>query len=479
MDKLELWKQGEPLFHTKLNCGVNAINELLAKTSEVTEPINGSGYSVTLPDFYQYQEQIAEMFANDGEGIVLSGAIPYFVGEAGLYARDNGAATIGKQTFPCNPSLTKIADYSELQVGGILYQKITECGDGLKTSLHYAKNSKCIPSNTPSTVYKRLSRITEDCKAYACGKTRPLKAVAVNDTLFNFGAGGSSSGEVITTDAKTCYMCSAADYRLQKQTLKLFCKTDSVTNYFYGLSNEGGLQFVQSNENCRTGKNEYLGIRSGVELYKITGCGASFNVCGKLNCHNPIPQKDKLETNVFNFPIITTTYTQNCKQWQVSCVECTGFIALETKQLKCNNWQIGFKQSGAINISNYLPCLSNTPEPQNYMCYDVKALDCTNNIVQVCKRVLGNKTTFEVNAFYDFDPTYFCVLNCNGIRYVTLNVGSLEAIALSVANQIQVEVQACGIIDTVSTGNVKVTTNGLNVTSEDYQANTKATIVSC
>ena len=51
MDKLELWKQGEPLFHTKLNCGVNAINDLLAKTTELTETINGSGNSVTLPEF--------------------------------------------------------------------------------------------------------------------------------------------------------------------------------------------------------------------------------------------------------------------------------------------------------------------------------------------------------------------------------------------------------------------------------------------
>jgi hypothetical protein len=476
MDKLELWKQGEPLFHTKLNCGVNAINQLLNKTAQLTESVNGSGNSVTLPEFYQYQEQIAEMFANDGEGIVLSGAIPYFIGEAGLYARDNGAATIGKQTFPCNPSLTKIADYSELQVGGILYQKITECGDGLKTSLHYAKNSKCIPSNTPSTVYKRLSRITEDCKAYACGKTRPLKAVAVNDTLFNFGGG---SGDVITTDAKTCYMCKAADYRLKKQTLKLFCKTDSVTNYFYGLSNEGGLQFVQSNENCRTGKNEYLGIRSGVEFYKVTGCGASFNVCGKLNCHDPIPQKDKLETNVFNFPITTTTYKQHCNQWQ-ACTKCTGFISLETKQVKCNNWQIGFKQSGALNITNYVPCLSNsTTEPQNYKCYDVKASDCEQNIVQVCKKVLGDKTTFELNAFYDFDTTFFCVLNCNGKKYVTLNVASLEAIAVSVANEISVDVVACGIVDTISNGKIKVATTGLNAASADYQANTRASVVSC
>ena len=43
----------------------NAINDLLAKTTELTETINGSGNSVTLPEFYQYQEQIAEMFAND------------------------------------------------------------------------------------------------------------------------------------------------------------------------------------------------------------------------------------------------------------------------------------------------------------------------------------------------------------------------------------------------------------------------------
>lgn len=205
MDKLEIWKKNEPLFHTKLNDSVNAINALIESNNKLENQINGSGNSGTLPDFYEYKEQIAEMFSNDGEGITLAGNVTYFVGEAGLYARENGAATIGKKYYPESPCLKKIIDYSCLNDGGILYQKIQDHNGKLTSTLHYATDSACVPAPTNTTIYKRLSRIALDCKAFQCTGRPIYKAIAVNDTLFNLGSGGSSAAKCYDLYAPYCY----------------------------------------------------------------------------------------------------------------------------------------------------------------------------------------------------------------------------------------------------------------------------------
>lgn len=194
MDKLELWKKNEPLFHSKLNESVEAINELISADNSKND-IEGSGNSTTLPLFDEYKEQIAEMFANDGEGIILSGNITYFVGEAGLYARENGASTIGKNYFPCAPCLKKIIDYSCLNDGGVLYQKIYEKDGELKSCLKYGHAMACVPTSSSTTIYKRLSRIVMDCKAYQCGKKPIFKAIAVNDTFVDFASGSSGNAK--------------------------------------------------------------------------------------------------------------------------------------------------------------------------------------------------------------------------------------------------------------------------------------------
>lgn len=259
MDKLEIWKKNEPLFHTKLNDSVNAINALIESNNKLENQINGSGNSGTLPDFYEYKEQIAEMFANDGEGITLAGNVTYFVGDAGLYARENGAFTIGKSYYPSTNCLKKIVDYSCLNEGGILYQKIYECSGKLESSLHYASSNNCIPISTNTTIYKRLSRIAIDCKAYSCADKAVYKAIAVNDTFVNFGSGGGSggggNGEIIINPYMAGMVNTSGEYKTWEDL-----KTPE--NILYNFDLETGLRTYITAQNC----NGFLKLNTKISV---------------------------------------------------------------------------------------------------------------------------------------------------------------------------------------------------------------------
>lgn len=126
MQKLELWKQNEPLFHQKLNDEVKTVNELIDHYNDSKQQnLNGSANTIPYPNFQTFKHDFLQMWGNDGEGVVLSGYDNGFVGESGLYARINPVRNGKCEYLPSNYYLTKIADYSCLQEGGILYQEVT------------------------------------------------------------------------------------------------------------------------------------------------------------------------------------------------------------------------------------------------------------------------------------------------------------------------------------------------------------------
>lgn len=154
----------------------------------------------------------------------------------------------------------------------------------------------------------------------------------------------------------------------------------------------------------------------------------------------------------------------DCKAW--SCSDKKGrFKAVSVNETRLSqSSSTGGGSTGEINL----------------ICYDVKAVECSeNNIVKVCKKQSGNKITFEIEGFYCFDPDFFCVYGCGVTKKVTLNTIALYDLANEVANNIQVCVQACGIVDKISSGQIKVATNGLSLVNEQYAAATNVSCVNC
>ena len=480
MKKLELWEQNEPLFAQKLNNEVKTVNEIIDKLNKQNNGSTGSAMgSITYPQFGTTRNELLQMWQQDGEGVVLSGHDFGFFGDAGLYARNNEAVLNGQRFIPNDRKLNKIADYSQLQIGGILYQEIT-LTNGTITNSQLKYTNDDLPNDTEDTIYRKLSRIVADCKHYTCGDSKErLKAVAVNETKLQIG----SSAEIpettaITTSAITqCQKCHD-DYRYKRQTYKPFeCLEKSKD--FYGLSNEGGLEFVFAGGQ-KMGSDtfdKYNGIRAGIEIYKGTFCNGVFRASTKVNCDDPVPQYDKLASHIFDFPVIVNEYKNEGQEWVLNCSR-EGNLSLQTVNVANNNWQIGFVQGGEIRIDTYKPTLTGGTIGE-IICYDVKASESENNIVSVCKKQTGNKITFEVEGFYCFDPEFFCVIDCNSKKKVRLNTAALYDLANEVANNIQVCVQSCGIVDTISNGKIKVATNGLTLANDEYTASTHVSVVSC
>ena len=92
-----------------------------------------------------------------------------------------------------------------------------------------------------------------------------------------------------------------------------------------------------------------------------------------------------------------------------------------------------------------------------------------------------NKITYKFYAAttpaqtYEFDPVYFCVKE----NEVTLNQTALYEIAQEVIDEIEVEVTACGIVDTVKDGKIKTATQGLSWDGSQYNAATVVSLVNC
>lgn len=194
MEKLELWEQNEPLFHDKLNDEVKTVNEIIDEISKNQNQTFGSSSSITYPQqFYSTQRELLQMWNADGEGVVLSGYNYGFLGDAGLYARNNEAVVNGKRFVPNDRKLKKIANWSCLQDGGILYQEIT-LSNGTITNSELKYTNNALPNDTETKVYRALSRIVTDCRnKVSCGAKAIYKAIAINETRLNnnFPGGGN------------------------------------------------------------------------------------------------------------------------------------------------------------------------------------------------------------------------------------------------------------------------------------------------
>lgn len=464
MEKLELWKQNEPLFADKLNDEVKTVNALIDKiNNKQDDSASGSMSSISYPQFGMTRLELLQMWGNDGEGVVLSGHDFGFLGDAGLYARENEAVLNGQRFVPTCRQLKKIANYSELQENGILYQEITlTCGRITNSQLKYTNNE--LPENSPNTIYRKLSRIVTDCKSYSCGAVQGrFKAIAINETnLQNY------EQISVTTHATTQRTACHDDYRYLRQTYKPF--EDNGTNKnFFGLSNEGGLEFVYSGGiKCEhPDYSAYNGIRAGIEIYNVKTCGASKIIEPALNEDDPRPLYDKLASTVFAFPVKVNEYVNDGENWVLGETKDKGQITLHSTPVANNNWQIGFEQSGEIIIDTYKPKLTTEGTVDTFYCYDVKAKESDYNIIAVCKKQTGNKITYEIEGFYCFDPEFFVVTDCGNTKKVSLNTTVLYDLADEVVNDLAVNVQGCGLVEPTFKGQVVVSTNGtLTLNSE-------------
>lgn len=244
MEKLELWQQNELLYADKLNNEVKTVNELIDKINKTTQQTGGSMGSITYPQFGTTRLELLQMWGNDGEGVVLSGHDFGFLGDAGLYARENEAVFNGQRFIPACKALKKIASYGQLQEGGILYQEIT-VQNGQITNSELKYTNTCLPNDTDTKIFRKLSRIVTDCKAWSCGdKKGRFRAIAVNETrLTENGTGASGGGGIIYQDGMQGMVTTANEHKTWEDL-----KTPQNVLYLFDM--ETGFRTYITAQNC-------------------------------------------------------------------------------------------------------------------------------------------------------------------------------------------------------------------------------------
>ena len=248
MDKLELWKQGEPLFHDKLNDEVKAINELFEKLNAKNDTsVDGFANTVSLPHTPTVTHAVGEMWKKDGAGIVLSGYDNTFVGTAGLYARDVAFAYGDKLRYvPCDYKMKKIADYKCLTENGTLYQEIVlnDNHDEVLCSFIKYSSTPLVQPNEKNVIYRRLSRIVADCKFANCGNQTKFVAVDTNEAFFNLSSGsGGGGGEIIYQDGMQGMVTTTGEKKTWEDL-----KTPQNVLYLFDMNS--GLRTYITAQNC-------------------------------------------------------------------------------------------------------------------------------------------------------------------------------------------------------------------------------------
>lgn len=457
MKKICLWQQNEPLFHSKLNEEVKAINCLIGKTT--TEASNNSfsngNSSIAFPQFQTTKHELAKMFEYDGEAVVLNGWKSYFVGAGGLYARKNGVQGANGQNLFFDTNLQLLALNAELSENKHLYQEIIiDKNNGIEESNLFLGEANNLKSemwndkNEKAFLRRRLSRIARDCKVYSCGANSrdAFVAIGTNDAFLLPIAG---------TRAVDCGMKKGE--AMKKQTASLFAGYCGMLANIKGLKNCGGFRMWNACGSKKEQTKDFVALQSGIEIYRVKECGAGVLVEPTLNKCSPIPKN--LEATIACWKVFKQTYCWNSQtnSWDKQNRTEQTNLNLQTKKVSCNNWQIGFASTGEIEVPEYIPP---TTQQQQQIIYEVTESKCCGNIAKVCTKTEAGKVIYEIFAGYEFDPEFFTVTQCGATAKVALNEAAFETIAREVANELSVSVVGCGIVEPTFLGQVVVTTNG-------------------
>lgn len=511
MDKLELWRKGDRLTATKLNDALQAVNCLIDaennRLDKAASSANGAeyktiSYNESVPNWYQ---DITPLWNQDGEAVIYDSwdGLGDLTKEAGLYNRQVGINAIMGASYTDDATLNLIKPDADIRAGQQVVQEITIDANGSITAnnIMIYESLQDIPQATinplgESKIYRRLSRIISDCSN---GSTESMpqpsaawlyKAVATNDFTFSPITVPAIYSAATYSDIGACNSLG-----LSCQVAQMV-RQEGIFSKIKGIQNRGGL--------LMTDEAKVVKLSSGIEFYSAsdsTGQGATFTNINK----GLVPYPECV--TIAEFPISYNLYEfcHEAKEYRNTKSNNNGSLKITAQPLRGNGWQWGFTYSGDISVDNYryMPAdneggkitlsegdgisITGTGSPDYTISRNLylEASDSIENEVEnaisiSCKKV-GGKITYSLYApkvspcTYEFDPEFF-IVSCNSI---SLNQAALYAIAEEVASEIEVEVQACGIIDTISSGKIKTTTQGLSTEGEQYTATTRASVVSC
>lgn len=510
MDKLELWRKGDRITATKLNdalqavnCLIGAENEKIDKAASTTHGMNynSTSYLESVPAWYQ---EIQPLWNQDGEAIIYDSwdGLGDITPQAGLYNRASGINAILGASYTDDATLNLIKPDAEIQAGQQVVQEITIDANGSITNNQIiiydsvdAIPSASINPDGESKIYRRLSRIIPDATN---GSTESMpqpsaawlyKSVATNDFTF-------SPITIPAIYSASCYsdigICNSLALKCQ---IAQMVKQQGIFSKVKGIQNRGGLMM--------TDQAKVVKISSGIEFYGASdssGKPASFTNINK----GLVPYPECV--TIAEFPITQKIYEfcHSAKQYNLTG-NSNGSLKVIAQPLRGNGWQWGFTYSGDLSVDTYkytpsndgqgkqtIICagdgisVSGSPDTAYTICRNLylepsDSIDNIDNAITITCKEVGGKITYSLYApkatpcTYEFDPEFFIVDGDS----VSLNTAALYAIAEEVASEIEVEVQACGIVDTISSGRIKTTTQGLSIEGEQYTATTKASVVSC
>lgn len=509
-------------------------------SSNESSPVQYNSVSLVenVPSWYQ---DVTPLWDQDGVTVIYDSwdGLGELTKEAGLYGRAVGVNSFTTGRSLTNNELTLIKPEDELKDGQQVVQviQISQAGKITKNSIEVFDCVQKIPNNVlnpdgDSLFFRRLSRIALDNTHVASEdstKSSPawlLKSIATNDLqlpTFTISAVATNSDCNDNKDCKDCNNGSndgskansnddnnsdsnntegEEDCVLKSQVVQLL-QGQGIFNKIKGLSNKGGLSLKDV--------GNVIEIENGIELYSSTikDCGGTLSACFQCVNDSITPKPKKI--TLAEFPIKNTIYTYDKKKKDyVKNVSSDTSLKIIAEPIKCRAWQWGVSYGGQLDLESYkyLPSEDDNPDvmitggegikvvkngTNNYTinrniyikadCDNVGMCSaCKNSIKITCYNCEGSvvykifsATNSTTSPSYEFDPEFFIVTD----NSVSLNTAALYAIAEEVASEIEVEVQACGIVDTISSGKIKTTTQGLSIEGQQYTATTIASVVSC
>lgn len=516
MNKLNLWRKGDRLTANKLNDAIRAVNHLIDQENErlenesITNTNNsGSGiqynavsHSDNIPSWYQ---NITPLWDQDGETVIYDDwdNLGRLTDISGLYGREVGVNAMVSTGYKDSQFLSLIKSEEEIKEGQQIVQTITINSDGQITNnaLTVYNSVNEIPQATinpcgDSIIYRRLSRIITDSShsmesgesVAAPSNSWGLKSVATNDFNISPITVNAINGVNSNDDDKT-------DDEVIKQQIGQLVKYNGVFSKIKGIDNKGGLSL----ESC----DSKLSLQSGIEFYSAPSVSCNSGVSPSYTCLNCgiIPKGKKV--TLAEFPVNHSHYEYDYQTNQYNLKSnSNNSLKIVAEPINNKSWQWGIQYSGDIDISSYKYIPPNIPNSNTTFSEgEGISISSSNNNYTISRNIFleslisesgdsisggssnaisiycckdGNKITYKLYAAanggqsYEFDPDYFCV-TCNNVK---LKSSVFQDIANEVINDIEVVVSSCGIVDTISNGQIKTATTGLSWDGVAYSADT-------
>lgn len=364
-----LWRTGDSLSAQRLNlmtCAINATSEEAEETAHIVSEMadRSAGSTGGLDVNGRYISVIKPMFDKANRGIILDEwTVDAGEGEGsptGVYLRKSGWEGALSSEYPASLGLEKIEEGSYGHHGKDIYQKIKTDEYGKVKEVCYlvtltkpsdpyvlwrgARSPKESEASEEYQFMRRVGRIMDSCVEMSHGSTPINVVVETNDLVMPILPARAEA------ECKTCI----------KDSVSLIDDFKDNSILFKNIASEGGMKIT----NTKTA----IKVLNGIEFYAAE---VPEGEEGEEEAEPEFPDVlPHTEPQGFNVTVACIPIKEQHYKWcesnstwkpvssgestcQTPKPECKGTIKIQASTFNGNNWQIGWKSSGDIEIPVY------------------------------------------------------------------------------------------------------------------------------